>query len=82
MVVESISILKCNIAAPMADLDIAFEFRDVRDRLGEFVSDCGRRHGTSWDLRERPVGQLRSLLLWELLGLARAGKFGIIRNVC
>lgn len=79
-VVQGVSILERNVAAPVADLDIAFQAGDVDQWLGELVPDRHRLHRTRWELGEGAIGELGALLLGRLLTAVGSGENCILRH--
>lgn len=76
---ERVALLKGNVAAPVADLNVALELRHVNNGLGELEADGGRGRGTRGLLAKGSVSQLGALLLGELL--AAISDLGVVGNV-
>lgn len=80
-VVERVAVLKGDVAAPVADLDVALQAGDVGHGLVELEADRDGLVGSRRLLVEGPVGELGALLLGELGRVAGAGELGVVRDV-
>ncbi len=69
-------LFKGDVAAPMADFDLAIELGDVDDGFGKLESDLGGRNCASGLLVKRSVRQLGALLLWKLVDFGVVGDGG------
>lgn len=78
--VQLVALLKRNVSAPVADLDVAVELGNVRDGLHELESDTSGQNGTSWLLAKGTIGELGTLLDGELLVVAASRDLGIVRD--
>ena len=75
-VVQIVSLLEGNIAAPVADLDVSLELGNVYDGFGELESDAGGSLGEGSLFAVRAIYQLRALVLGTLADRCVVGDIG------
>ncbi len=82
-VVKPMALFQRDVAAPVRDLDVAFEERGVKKGFGELVANADFLDGACGELIVRAVGVGRALLLGVFLAICveLGGKGGCVRDV-